>query len=514
MTRRIRRSGVMVAILGLALGAALAAPGEAVVPTQFIAKMYSEALGRIPDQGGWGASVDYYEAAGCSQSTLKTHGSSIYLSVEYNGLGYDDAAKLLTLYRGVLNREPDPGGFNYWLGELSSGASWSSVVRAFFDSSEFSGLVADICNASVATYWFGTAPAIDLPVTGGGFQGTEAELRALLRSTPPGGTVWLAQKAVVRLTATLDIPAGVTLTTTGAPSHNRYALMGRLVRASNFGSPAVQLFSGAKLLNVWVDGQRGEPTHYNHNAINVLLLGGTGTTVSGCRISNTAGWSSLQAFGTFENWPCASSTVSGNLVTVYSSEHYPIGGQGYWADGLSIACENTTVENNQIIDPTDVAIVVFRASPAVQRSVVRNNLILNAGNSAYGAMGFDPLMDPEDLRDFTGASITGNTLWTGRAHYDIALYVGTRAWFGTQSAAGLGASATNNSTGTQSIWANTGIGVSGMYETTVQGNAFTTYLIDVSACPTVHVGASVSAGYASGNIQPYTDVLIEGCIGH
>jgi hypothetical protein len=59
-----------------------------------------------------------------------------------------------------------------------------------------------------------------------------------------------------------------------------------------------------------------------------------------------------------------------------------------------------------------------------------------------------------------------------------------------------------------------GICVSGMQSATVQSNVLSSSLINVSSCPTVNVGASVSWGYASGSFQPYTDVLIQDCIGH
>lgn len=54
---------------------------------------------------------------------------------------------------------------------------------------------------------------------------------------------------------------------------------------------------------------------------------------------------------------------------------------GAWADGISISCKNSLVENNDIIDPTDGGIVVF-GSPG---SRVRNNRISvrNVGSSHH-----------------------------------------------------------------------------------------------------------------------------------
>lgn len=70
---------------------------------------------------------------------------------------------------------------------------------------------------------------------------------------------------------------------------------------------------------------------------------------------------------------------TGNLVTAYSSSHF----NQDWSDGLSVACEHATVQDNTVIDATDVGIVLFRAYPAVQQSTVADNTILNAGNPGH-----------------------------------------------------------------------------------------------------------------------------------
>lgn len=491
------------------------AAAASVIPTQFIAKIYTEGLGRLPDQTAWQNEVAYFQSNGCSASTLSHQGEAIYNSSEFSGFNYDNAAKLLTLYRGALNREPDTSGFNFNLNALNNGTTWSAMVTQFFTSSEFNNLVASIC--TTGSYNFGTGAAIAIGASGSGFTGgTEAQLQSLLNSTKSGGTVYLAQKAVVTIDTTspsatsLVIPAGVTLATTGLPSTGKYALMGRLVRVSSFkGVPMVKLKSGAKLLNVWVDGQRGVPTGYDSNTINIEVEGGSGTTVSNIRDSNTAGWTNFHALGSKEGAPCASNTITGNVVTAYSSSHY----NQEWSDGLSIACENAIVENNSVVDATDVGIVVFRASPAVQKSTVRDNTVLSAGNPAFGGLVADGLTGINPNPDFTGTSIDHNTLWSGQnTWFVIGISDGTRAWFGTSSNTGTGASFTYNSTGTLTAYVNTGIAVSGMLNTTVQNNTLNIVISPHGHCPEDAVAASVSAGYASGSIQAYTDVLVSACL--
>ncbi|HWN45189.1 MAG TPA: hypothetical protein VNW71_23390 [Thermoanaerobaculia bacterium] len=492
--------------------AAQAANGK--VPGQFIAKIHTEALGRTPDREEWLQAVSWFQANGCRASTLNAWGRKVYLSSDYLSRGYDPPAELLTLYRGVLNREPDAADFRNRLKARQRGQDFRNTVDSFFSVREFRRLAKKICG-SQASYSFGKQPALALPVSSPGFQGTGAQLQAFLNATPRGETVYLAQKAVVRLTAPLVIPAGVTLATTDLPEPTRYALMGRLVRSAGFKTAAVTLQDGAGLDNVWVDGQRGM-VGFIDDGINVRLLGGDGTRIRNSVITNAAGWSSVQVFGTSEGFPCNAVRVTGNLVTAYSSGH--VRGKlkhNPWTDGLSISCESTLVQENEIVDATDVGIVLFRAHPAVQRSVVSFNRIFAAGNSAYGAITVDGLQGRGTRPDFRGAIIEGNIFWTSPGtHFDIGIAVGTRAWFGPPADLASGVAVFNNTTNGIPTRVDSGLAVSGMLDAHVSGNDFTLILVDVSRCPTVPVGASVVAGYASGDLQPYTDALYDWCIGH
>src|SRR5262249_45261451 len=158
--------------------------------------------------------------------------------------------------------------------------------------------------------------------------GSQQQLQSMLNAAAAtGATVTLAQQVVVPITDVqtigpprqrqigLNIPSGVTLTTAGQPGPSKYAEMGRLVRPASFGGSAgaavVEVDSGAKLLNVWVDGQRTGPTDAVSNTVNVETVGGTGTTVSGGRLSNAIGFTNLHALGTAESLPCTSTTITG-----------------------------------------------------------------------------------------------------------------------------------------------------------------------------------------------------------
>ncbi|MFK4087007.1 DUF4214 domain-containing protein [Kribbella sp. NPDC020789] len=500
---------------------AQAAVATTKIPAQFVAKLYSEALGRMPEAAGWANAMAAFSGNQCTTARLGTMARGFYTSTEFSSRPYGNAAKVLTLYRGMLNRDPDQSGFDDYVRRLDAGTlSWPQLVDAFTASGEFAALSDRICGPDTS-YYFGTAPAPTLPVIGTGFTGgTGAELQALLDQAPAGATIYLAQQAVVRVGAMITVPAGKTLATTGAPAPTAYALQGRLVRTNSFSDAMIRLQPGARLRNVWVDGQRGDYTNYVLGAMNIQLFGGTGTEVSGSKIENSRGWTNLQLLGSYEGAPCGGATVSGNLVTAYSSDHYPHGGVGRYTDGLSVACERSTIENNAIIDPTDVGIVLFRSSPATQQSTVRGNQVLSAGNSAYGAIAVDGLYDQKVTHDFTGSSIVGNAFWTGPdTHVDFGLAIGTRAWFGPRSDPGTGVVVRNNTTNGLTAVAGIGIAVTGMHKAVVQGNDLRLDIRSLNACPKGNLLVDADGYAEGGDYQPGATPASftfgsGGCIGH
>jgi hypothetical protein len=482
--------------------------------------MYTEALGRGPDPSGWQRAVNTYTSSGCSQATLKAHGRETYTSAEYQNLGYDNTEKLLTLYRGVLNREPDASGFDYWLGWLNQGNAFSTLVDVFFDSSEFASLVSRICASTHPEgYGWSAQPVLSISTSGSGFTGgTGAQLQSLLNAAAPGTTVYLAPRAVVRASAEIVVPANVTLATTGLPDRSRYARMGRVVRTALFDKPVIRLEPGAKLRSVWVTGQRsvlGSQT----DAANILLRSGTGGLVQNSRSDGAAGWTALVLLG-YDNTriACTGVTVSGLLTTSYSSPHsyedHPERRPEGWSDGISNACEDATITNNHIIDPTDVGIVLFRASPA-QKSRVSANMIVAAGVSAYGAIAVDPLYDVASA-SYVGMSVDNNQFWSSpTTHFDIGIAVGTMGWFSEgRGTLGSGGSVQGNSTAGIRTRMDAGITIDGMTNVIVQGNSFLREAVELSPCPSGDVLAHTTGGHASGSIQAYSEAKAHGCIGH
>jgi hypothetical protein len=523
---RVRsRKAAGVAVVAALAAAALPSAAAAVVPTQFIAKTYTEALGRGPSAADWSNSVDYFTRNGCSSATLKSYGKSTLLSAEFASFGYDSVARVIAGYRAALNRDADTSGLTNLVWELDSRTTtWSGAVDKLFDNAEFEALVTRICSATSPDYDFGIGAAVDAPTSGTGFTGTQAALQTALDAARSGTTVTLAGRAVIRLSSPLRVPAGVTLQTVGTPGPSRYAQMARLVRADlfpTFAQPAVVLSPGAKLRSVWVDGQMSDPLRRKESAYNVRTLSGTGTEVSNARLSNPAGATNLAAAGGADTGTaCVGNVFTGNLIDAYSSDHAGLS----WSNGIAVGCEDATVSGNTVVDASDTGIALRGQAGIAQRSQVQGNTVINAGESAHAAIALDPGRNVggagdaagSSSRSFTGALVRGNTLFnSARAPLSIGIAAGTRAWYGTRALNGSGATVDANSSGAAGLWAQNGIVVSGMLSATVSANTLAPTLVTgPSSCVSAAIGADVSGRQASGTIQtPYTDRPYADCIG-
>jgi hypothetical protein len=460
-------------------------PPDRVVPYQYVAKGYTELLGRAPTPAEWTAGVGYFEQHGCTAASLRAYGDRLVASAEYrrdyppSQGGDDTGAIVMTLYRFVLNREPDPVGYVENRDLIASGrATPLQAANDLYSTGEFTGLdVPAICNPTDPSYYEGQPgnwtgfPAIATPDQGApGPDLPEAALQAALnaKSAAGGGTYALPSRSVTGLTTTLVIPGNVTLTTAGDPDPDRYAEMAELVRLPHYtelpgysGMELVRLDPGAKLLHVWVDGQRDAPDPNNFLVFDVRMLGGASTTVEDDRIGNTDGASSLESDDGDSNVPgateCSDNVIAGNLVEAYSSSHVASPTEPDTdhpqADGIGVYCTDTSIHDNDIVDISDTGIVLFdgasfRSTSPAQLSQVYGNTIVSAGNSYSFAIATDPSYSLQNsdgpggntpgvvTRYFSqggrSAWIHDNIIWSGaRTHFDVLLSSGSHDLFGS-----------------------------------------------------------------------------------
>lgn len=537
--RRVLVHTALSAAAILAHGAVQAAP---ITPSlaQYTAKLYTEIFGRIPDQSGWQSALNYWSAGACTAARFEEQGVAFFTSSEFLASTPSNPERVFKLYRAALHRDADQQGFDAHVHLLNSGVPWVDVVRATYRSTEFVQRVPSLCNGQ-SFGWHPSNPPNHLYTATGSFAGgTGSQLQALINATPQGGTVRLEQGAVVRATDTIVVRPGITLETVYTPARSATPRYGRIIRDTNFQGPLLRLETGATLRHVWVDGQRsrfehtawaGKDSGAADSRINVLTVGSNISVVNNI-MTEATGWTNLQFLGRYElgGAGCSQGKVLGNLITAYGSRY---GVDRRWSDGLSIGCEDSLIENNHIVDATDVSIVLFRAHPAIQRSVVRGNFALNAGNNAYGMFGVDPLFYEDDgsppavaNQQFYGTEMSSNTMWTSPAVFvQIPLAIGTRPWFETtgsvHSNLGYGGRFIGNTSGSQSVRSVSGIVVSGMLDVVVQSNTLTRiqHELPSNSCPRRDVAAALSAGKASGTIQGVVvgsagDIDVRQCLGH
>lgn len=499
---------------------------------QFSSKLFTEGLGRLPDQGAWGGTVSFWASNSCNLANLQYIARNLLTSAEFLSTSPTAQEKVFRLYRAVLHRDANVNELTYGINLLNSGSVWAAAVDNTLNSSEFISRVSQNCS-STPYGWQPVAPA-NIVLTNTGAAKDEATLRARLASAKAGSTVFLEQGAVIRLSDNLVIPENVTVATVGTPGAGKAPLLARITR--NFSNPTanvnlpetITLSSGSKLDSVWIDGQRNNLGYLNKTLIQAR---GDNASVQRSMLSDSTGFTHLHFYRDINEAPyCTGGSAVNNLITAYGAKHAE--GLGF-SDGISVSCTNVIVENNSIVDATDVGVVVFRSHPATQTTIVRNNNIFNAGNSAYGGLVVDPLATissttfasryPQStVLDFTGTRIMNNTVWSSpNAHIDIVLSNGSRPWFGAESYTGKGASFTNNSSGTQTVTTFSAISVSGMLSATVQSNTLNALAAKPNnpSCPqrgTV-VAPMPYGNDSTSSIQPYllvssSDPIVTGCI--
>jgi hypothetical protein len=308
--------------------------------------------------------------------------------------------------------------------------------------------------------------------------------------------------------------------------------MARLVRDVTFKGPNLQVDAGARATNLWVDGQRNVLGYYNPT-MNVMTLGGNGTTVDENKLSEPQGAANISAMGFQGGAPCEQETIAGNLLTGYTTVH----GYNTPADGMTVQCENTDIENNELVDMTDEGVVLQGSVSVNQASKVIGNVIVSAGNSTNAPVSTDPTsanVAPAAGQHvcYAGTTIENNTFWTGPyTTFDFGIQAGSREYFPDTDPKqvniscpldGPGPIYKNNTTGSLSARVRAGIAVAGAMNVQISNDdehpmhfTFVAFPSRTPAwlCPSGPVIAERSMGNASGSFpSPTVDGNLDFCI--
>jgi Domain of unknown function (DUF4214) len=118
-------------------------------------RLYKAAFDRAPDESGLGYWIDVLDDGG----SLQLAASGFINSAEFQslyGANPSDTLFLTKLYNNVLDRDPDEGGLNYWIGQLNGGMSRESALINFSESNEnVSNVAALIENGIQYQPWLG-----------------------------------------------------------------------------------------------------------------------------------------------------------------------------------------------------------------------------------------------------------------------------------------------------------------------------------------------------------------------
>ena len=108
--------------------------------TAFATRLYTECLGREPEEGGlkyWSLGLTNLELTG-SQAAHE-----FFYCKEFNDHNFDNKELLTRMYRTFMGREPDTDGLNYWLGNMNNGMTKDQVFNSFVQSQEFTEICAN-----------------------------------------------------------------------------------------------------------------------------------------------------------------------------------------------------------------------------------------------------------------------------------------------------------------------------------------------------------------------------------
>ncbi|MCL2628082.1 MAG: DUF4214 domain-containing protein [Oscillospiraceae bacterium] len=110
---------------------------DAILVEQFVRRLYVTALGRQPDPSGFQNWQNHLMTGNMSGATVAF---SFIFSAEYKSRNVTNEQFVDTLYRTLLDREPDSSGRANWIGHLNAWMPRETVFTLFANSPEYTNL--------------------------------------------------------------------------------------------------------------------------------------------------------------------------------------------------------------------------------------------------------------------------------------------------------------------------------------------------------------------------------------
>lgn len=102
----------------------------------FVTRIYENILLRQPDSGGYNFWVEQLNSRSLTKDQVALY---VLQSTEFQNLtSSQNRVRISLLYFDMLRRQPDPDGFNGWVSAFNSGAPLIDVISGFLNSGEYS----------------------------------------------------------------------------------------------------------------------------------------------------------------------------------------------------------------------------------------------------------------------------------------------------------------------------------------------------------------------------------------
>lgn len=188
--------------------------------------------------------------------------------------------------------------------------------------------------------------------------GDQNTINSAFSSGGAGAVVQLCQNTVISITGSIQFTAeNQELSTDGYPVDGTRATV--QIAPGNNASTLISgaWYSGIRILNIQVDGDRPTTGHQINGGANIEIGGGvSGQVVSYVASRNPRGWSCLHIIGSGNAAsPCTGASITHNDIGPCGQEGTDSEGNGLWADGISLDCTSSTVSENTVSSLPDVA---------------------------------------------------------------------------------------------------------------------------------------------------------------
>ncbi|MCX4405980.1 MULTISPECIES: right-handed parallel beta-helix repeat-containing protein [unclassified Streptomyces] len=208
------------------------------------------------------------------------------------------------------------------------------------------------------------------------------------------------------------------LYTQGRPTGTSRAVL-RVADASLTNAVMGYYQEGAAVRNIEIDGNRDRLGWAQGGAL--VEMGGTDNqVVEGVYVHDTRSWSGIHFAGgkIHDSTPtCQNGRIVGNTVGPSGSDK-----GRKWADGISLDCGHSLVENNTVTDATDGGIVIFGAPG----SIIQHNTVTALTRTLLGGINMVDYFPTDG--NYTGTVVRNNTVDAKGAFIKVGIAMGSQVW--------------------------------------------------------------------------------------